>query len=656
MTAIAAHAPAHDSTSPPDTGVAGAVIELVDVTKTYGEGTSAFQALRGVDLEIHRGEFVAITGPSGSGKSTAMNILGCLDTPTSGSYLFNGVPVERLSRNQRALLRRHYFGFVFQGFNLLARTTAVENVELPLLYRGMPAKARRAAALEALTQVGLLDWATHTPSELSGGQQQRVAIARALVTSPEVLLADEPTGNLDTRAGPRNRGPHHGAEPRAGPHRAAGDARARHRGTRRSSHPLRRRPRRRRHRNGGGALMLLNTIALALKGLRRNLMRSFLTMLGVVIGVSAVVTMVTLGNGTTQSVATQIASLGSNLIIVNPGQRGGPGSAGTVAPRFKVGDAAAIADQIGGLKAVAPSASQSVTVVAMAKNWSTSVTGATSPYFTAANWTLASGRVFTEAEERSGAAVCVVGETVRQKLFGAANPVGSAIRVKQFSCDVIGLLRSKGQASFGRDQDDTVIVPLRTLQRRVTGSQDVSQIMVAARDGVSTDRIKASVENLMRERRHITAGENDDFNVLDTKEIAQAMTGTTELLTMLLSAVAAVSLLVGGIGIMNIMLVSITERTREIGTRLAIGALEREVLLQFLVEAVTLSSLGGLIGIVLAAAASMALASLMKVPFVFDVQINVLAFAFSATIGVLFGYLPARRAAHLDPIDALRHE
>ncbi len=402
--------------------------------------------------------------------------------------------------------------------------------------------------------------------------------------------------------------------------------------------------------------MLLNTIALALKGLRRNLMRSFLTMLGVVIGVSAVVTMVTLGNGTTQSVAAQIASLGSNLIIVNPGQRGGPGSAGNVAPRFKVDDAAAIADQIGGLKAVAPSASQSVTVVAMAKNWSTSVTGATSPYFTAANWTLTSGRVFTEAEERSGAAVCVVGETVRQKLFGTANPVGSAIRVKQFSCDVIGLLRSKGQASFGRDQDDTVIVPLRTLQRRVTGSQEISQIMVAARDGVSTDRIKASVEDLMRERRHITAGENDDFNVLDTKEIAQTMTGTTELLTMLLSAVAAVSLLVGGIGIMNIMLVSITERTREIGTRLAIGALEREVLLQFLVEAVTLSSLGGLIGILLAAAASMTLASLMKVPFVFDVQINVLAFVFSATIGVLFGYLPARRAAHLDPIDALRHE
>ena len=252
--------------------------------------------------------------------------------------------------------------------------------------------------------------------------------------------------------------------------------------------------------------------------------------------------------------------------------------------------------------------------------------------------------------------MCVIGETVRAKLFGAANPVGSAIRVKQFSCEVIGLLRSKGTASMGRDQDDAVVVPLRTLQRRVSGSRDVSSIMVAAADGVSTDRVTASIEQLMRERRHIAEGEDDDFNVLDTKEIAQTMTGTTQLLTALLGAVAAVSLLVGGIGIMNIMLVSITERTREIGTRLAIGALEREVLLQFLVEAVTLSSLGGVIGILLATGASVGLSGLMQVPFVFDARINVLAFAFSAGIGVLFGYLPARRAAHLDPIEALRHE
>ena len=402
--------------------------------------------------------------------------------------------------------------------------------------------------------------------------------------------------------------------------------------------------------------MVFSTILLALKGLQRNPLRSFLTMLGIVIGVSAVVTMVTLGNGTTRSVAAQIASLCSHLLIVMPGQRGGPGSAGASAPRFRVADAVAIEEQIGGLSAVAPSAGANVTVVAMARNWTTTVTGTTAAYFTTGNWTLASGRVFSAAEERAGAAVCVLGETVRAKLFAAANPVGSTIRVKQFTCDVIGLLASKGQASMGRDQDDAVVVPLRTLQRRVSGSQDVGQIQVAVKDGVATDRVKAAIEQLMRERRRVGAGETDDFNVLDTKEIAQAMTGTTQLLTTLLGAVAAVSLLVGGIGIMNIMLVSITERTREIGTRLAIGALEREVLLQFLVEAVTLSSIGGGLGIVLAAGASIVLAQAMRVPFLFDPSINLVAFGFAAGMGVLFGYLPARRAAHLDPIDALRHE
>jgi putative ABC transport system permease protein len=401
--------------------------------------------------------------------------------------------------------------------------------------------------------------------------------------------------------------------------------------------------------------MIANTILLALKGLRRNMMRSFLTILGIVIGVSAVVTMVTLGNGTTRSVSQQIASLGSNLIMVTPGQRGGPGFAGSSAPPFKLADANAIEEQVTGIKAVAPTASQSVTAVANAKNWTTNVTGSTNAYFTAGNWILAAGRTFTDAEERSGAAVCVVGQTVRTKLFGTANPVGSSMRVKQFSCNVIGLLQSKGQASMGRDQDDTVIIPLRTLQRRVTGSQDVNSIMVAANDGASA-RVTAGIQTLIRERRHIGANEDDNFNVLDTREIAQTMTGTTRLLTMLLGAVAAVSLLVGGIGIMNIMLVSVTERTREIGTRLAIGALEREVLLQFLVEAVTLSSLGGLIGILIAGAASIGLSRMMNVPFVFDVDINVLAFAFSAGIGVLFGFLPAQRAARLDPIEALRHE
>ena len=402
--------------------------------------------------------------------------------------------------------------------------------------------------------------------------------------------------------------------------------------------------------------MVWNTVHLALKEMRRNLMRSFLTMLGIVIGVAAVVTMVTLGNGATKAVSDQIASLGSNLLMLMPGQRFGPSRDRGSAPSFKAADVEAVQSQIGGIKALAPTANASVTAVWTAKNWSTSVTGTTNDYFTAGNWTLASGRTFTDGELNAGSPVCVIGQTVRTKLFEGQNPVGSAIRIKNFSCEVIGLLKSKGQASMGRDQDDAIVMPLRTVQRRLAGNQNIGSMMVSAKDGVDTDVLKARLESLMRERRRIDEGEDDDFNVLDTKEIATAMSGSTQILTALLGAVAGVSLLVGGIGIMNIMLVSVTERTREIGTRLAIGALEREVLLQFLVEAVTLSSFGGLIGLALATTASIALTGLMGLPYVFNAQINIVAFVFSAAMGVLFGYLPAKRAAGLDPIEALRHE
>ena len=399
--------------------------------------------------------------------------------------------------------------------------------------------------------------------------------------------------------------------------------------------------------------MLWNTLLLALRAIRRNPMRSFLTTLGIVIGVGAVITMVTLGNGATQSVSDQISSMGSNLLMIAPGQRMGTPEG---APNFKYADAEAIRMQIGGLEAVAPNVGKSVTAVHAAKNWSTSVTGTNGDWFRAGNWRMASGRSFTEAEERGGKAVCVIGETVRRELFGAGNPVGDSIRIKQFSCEVIGVLASKGQSSMGRDQDDAVVMPLRTVQRRLTGSQDVGFIMVSVKEGVSIARSMEQIKTLMRERRKIGDGEDDDFNVMDTRQIAEILTSTTRILTMLLGAVAAVSLLVGGIGIMNIMLVSVTERTREIGIRLAIGALEGEVLLQFLIEAVVLASLGGILGIVWAAGASYALAGVLKVPFLFNPGINALSFFFSAGIGVVFGYFPARRAAHLDPIEALRHE
>jgi len=402
--------------------------------------------------------------------------------------------------------------------------------------------------------------------------------------------------------------------------------------------------------------MLWNALLLALREIRRNLTRSFLTILGIMIGVSAVITMVTLGNGATRVVRDQIASLGSNLLIVRPGQRLGPGRESAGAANFKLADAQAIQAQVSGADAVAPSVGRSVTVVRMARNWSTSVTGSTNAFFQTGNWKLAEGRYFSDAEERAGKSVCVIGETVRRELFGSQSPVGGDMRIKQFTCEVIGLLASKGQSSFGMDQDDVIVMPLKTVQRRLTGSQDVNTIRISVKEGASIERSMASIRELMRERRKISDNEEEDFSVLDTRQIAETLAGTTRVMTMLLGAVAAVSLLVGGIGIMNIMLVSVTERTREIGIRLAIGALEREVLLQFLIEAVTLACLGGLIGITLAAFATYNLARMMQVPFLFDPTINLLSFAFSAAIGVIFGYFPARRAARLDPIEALRHE
>jgi putative ABC transport system permease protein len=408
--------------------------------------------------------------------------------------------------------------------------------------------------------------------------------------------------------------------------------------------------------------MLFSVFMLALRSVQRNLLRSFLTVLGIVIGVSAVVTMVTLGNGATRSIQTQITSLGTNLLMVSPGQRvpGGPGggTGGGGVPQFTEADGEAVLTQIGGIAAVAPQGRTSVTVVANGRNWSTTVTGSTNAWFITGNWKLASGRQFDPDEERAGAGVCVIGETVRREIYGGIpgqTGLGESLRVKQFSCTVIGVLVAKGQGGMG-DQDDTVLVPLHTLQRRVTGSRKVSTLQVSMEDGSDAVRLKASISQLLRERRKLNAGDDDNFNIFDTQQIAETLSSTMGVLTSLLGAVAAVSLLVGGIGIMNIMLVSVTERTREIGLRLAVGALESEVLLQFLIEAVVLSALGGLIGIVIATAASYGLSLLMGVPYAFDPAINGLALAFSAFIGVIFGYFPARRAAQMDPIEALRHE
>lgn len=401
--------------------------------------------------------------------------------------------------------------------------------------------------------------------------------------------------------------------------------------------------------------MLYETAKLALRAISRNMLRSFLTVLGVVIGVAAVIALVTIGNGTTAQVSSELSRLGTNVLFARPGQFG-PGRPSSEAKRFSLKDVDAVRDQVNGLRAVAPLNQSTATVIFGGFNHSTTLYGTTNDYLVAQDWPLAFGRNFLPAEERGGQAKCIIGETVRSELFGTADPTGQQIRAGKVACGVIGVLAKRGQSGMGNDQDDVVILPVKVFQRRIGGNANVSMIVISARDGVSTTKVQSDVASLLRERRKIAIGRQDDFNVNDMTQIAQAMTGTTTLLTGLLGAVAAVSLLVGGIGIMNIMLVSVTERTREIGTRLAIGALESQVLMQFLVEAVALSLFGGIAGILLGLGLAFGTVKFLGVPFVTSPSIILIAFLFSAAIGMVFGYFPARRAAQLNPIDALRHE
>ena len=402
--------------------------------------------------------------------------------------------------------------------------------------------------------------------------------------------------------------------------------------------------------------MLLNAFLLALREIRRNVLRSSLTALGIIIGVASVIIMVTLGNGATAQVRADIASMGSNLLTVMPGQRVGPGGASSSAKPFRRQDVDALTREVDSVTSIAPVATMNLSVISGAKNRSVNVTGTTNAYFESGNWKLAGGRWFSESELRSGAAVCIIGQTTRNELLGSGDPMGSRLRLRALSCSVIGLLESKGKSNFGQDRDDTVVIPLRTMQRRLSGNEDIGQVQLSVSNSVSTEKAQQDITRLMRERRRLARDADDDFSIMDQQEIANTISGTTRTLTALLAAVAAISLLVGGIGIMNIMLVSVTERTREIGIRLAIGAFERDVLTQFLIEAVVLSLFGGTIGITLALAASFAAARALSLPFALDYSIVALAFMFSAAVGIVFGFFPARRAASLNPIDALRHE
>jgi putative ABC transport system permease protein len=402
--------------------------------------------------------------------------------------------------------------------------------------------------------------------------------------------------------------------------------------------------------------MIFNAFLIAIREIRRNLTRSFLTVVGIVIGVAAVVTMVTLGRGATEAVKGQISKMGSNLLVVRPGQ----GWGGWGAPQFNIADLNAIRDQVPGIAGLAPFVQTNVKVVYEENDRSSDIQGTTSNYFKIANWEVGTGRFFTDEEVADADPVCVIGETIRKELFGEdGDAIGKKIRAKNMTLEVVGVTAAKGQGGFGDDMDDNIITPYTTVLRRFSGrgnGNNINQIMVSGEQGYPGANIVADISSLLRERRNVGKNEDDNFNVFDSQQLADVISSSTQVMTSLLGAVAGVSLLVGGIGIMNIMLVSVTERTREIGIRLAIGARAREVLLQFLVEAVTLSCVGGIAGILLAYALCTSLAKVVGAPFMFDPKINTVAFIFSAAIGILFGFMPARRAAALDPIDALRHE
>ncbi len=641
-----------------------ALISLKDVTKTFYNDGFAVEVLHGVSLDIEAGEFVAIIGQSGSGKSTLMNILGCLDQPTTGEYRIDGEPVADFETDELAALRRRTFGFVFQSYNLIPTASARENVEVPAIYAGLPARDRQERAEMLLSSLKLGDRFDHRPNQLSGGQQQRVSIARALMNGGRVILADEPTGALDSQSGEEvmallrrmHEDGHtiilitHSREvaeaadrlieirdgrivsDRARKPRASSDAAA---GLQKAV------------KEGSAAIAdVSEAVKMAVRALHANLFRTVLTLLGIVIGVGSVVAMLAIGTGAQNSVLDRISSMGSDLLLVRPSManfRGGGSAPVTLIPS----DADAILE-VPNVAFAVPEMTSSVTLRYGNIDYQTTANGTVPAFTQAKKWAVSSGEFINSDDLDTYAPVAVLGQTVAKTLFpDGGNPLGQYVLVNKIPFQVIGVMAEMGASAGGNDQDDTILVPLSTGSMRLFGQRNVRTITVQVKDGAAIDLTQEAIQSLLDERHKA-----EDTQITNMSSVREAFTETSNTMKLFLGSVAAISLLVGGIGVMNIMLVSVRERTREIGVRMATGARRSDILLQFLIEALVVSAIGGAIGVALGLSIG-ALAQLFGMPVSFTLGPVALAFACSFLIGLVFGYLPARNASHLQPAVAL---
>ena len=656
------------------------MIEVRNLNKTYQMGTVKVEALRDVSLKISSGEFVAIMGASGSGKSTLMHVLGLLDRPDSGEYHLAGAEVTKLSDPELALVRNRLVGFVFQQFHLLPRMTALENAELPLIYAGK--RHLKDRAMKELQEVGLGDRMFHRPNEMSGGQQQRVAIARSLVNDPPIIFADEPTGNLDSKSKEEiililKKLNQQGKTIVIVTHESEIAAHAKRIIQMRDGQVISDKtvsveenvvvslPQdliksilSKSSTTVKGGIEFLDYMRQAVSAMFSHKMRAFLSILGILIGVAAVIAMLAVGQGAKESIEKQLASLGSNLLMVRPGAQKSSGvalQAGTVT-RFTFQDVSAIEKLNDYVEKAAPSVTSRGQIVYGNKNWNTQVEGTGVNYEQLRAATPTIGRFFSEEEVKMRSKVALLGTTVIKEIFGDSNPIGETIKINLINFKVIGILPAKGSTG-PRDQDDTVIIPITTAMYRVLGKEYIDSIYVGAKSADLTDATEDQVSKvIIKQHRLITKDQKDSFSIFNMADIKKTLEATTQTMSLLLGAIAAISLLVGGIGIMNIMLVSVTERTREIGLRKAIGANNKDIMTQFLIEAVLMSFIGGLAGVILGSSASMLITLVAGWSVRVSLSSIILATVFSLVVGVVFGLWPAKQASQLNPIEALRYE